>query len=431
MKLSVSPDLAAGRIKPMNAVNNGPFYTENGDQNATNLPAYRAARIPFARTHDAAICYSYGGSHIVDVVNIFPDFDADPEDPAAYDFTLTDEYLRHIAMAGTEVFYRLGNAIEHWSKHYGILPPKDFHKWAVICEHIIRHYNEGWADGLHLNIRYWEIWNEPDLEGKCWGDTAAEFYDLFVAAAKHLKACFPDLHIGGPAVCGYNEKWLRPFFERLRAEQVPLDFYSWHIYTAKPEEMSRNARKHRTLLDEYGFTATESILDEWNYVRSFCDEAWIYSLNQERSIKGAAFLAAAMTECQSAPVEMLMYYDARIGSGMNGMFDDCGYRTRKGYWPIRIWGELLEMGTACRVSCDVPDIRAAAAVKDGTVVTMVSYFTDDDDALPREFRVELPGDVMRTLYLLDETHDLAPVKTVAPDGGFWLTMQPNTVVVIR
>ena len=34
MKLSVSPDLAAGRIKPMNAVNNGPFYTENGDQNA-------------------------------------------------------------------------------------------------------------------------------------------------------------------------------------------------------------------------------------------------------------------------------------------------------------------------------------------------------------------------------------------------------------
>lgn len=217
MKLSVSPDLAAGRIKPMNAVNNGPFYTENGDQNATNLPAYRAARIPFARTHDAAICYSYGGSHIVDVVNIFPDFDADPEDPAAYDFTLTDEYLRHIAMAGTEVFYRLGNAIEHWSKHYGILPPKDFHKWAVICEHIIRHYNEGWADGLHLNIRYWEIWNEPDLEGKCWGGTAAEFYDLFVAAAKHLKACFPDLHIGGPAVCGYNEKWLRSFFERRTA----------------------------------------------------------------------------------------------------------------------------------------------------------------------------------------------------------------------
>ncbi len=27
------------------------------------------------------------------------------------------------------------------------MPPKDFKKWAVICEHIIRHYDENWANG--------------------------------------------------------------------------------------------------------------------------------------------------------------------------------------------------------------------------------------------------------------------------------------------
>ena len=42
--------------------------------------------------------------------------------------------------------------------------PKDFKKWAVICEHIIRHYTEGWADGFFYDMPYWEIWNEPDLD---------------------------------------------------------------------------------------------------------------------------------------------------------------------------------------------------------------------------------------------------------------------------
>ena len=58
--------------------------------------------------------------------------------------------------------------------------------------------------------------------------------------------------------------------------------------------------------------------------------------------------------------------------------------------------------------------------------------TDEDEALPRTFTVELPGDVLRTVYLLDSTHDMTACETIAPDcGSFRLTMQPNTVVVIR
>ena len=41
-------------------------------------------------------------------------------------------------------------------------PPKDYAKWARICEHIITHYTEGWADGFNYKITYWEIWNEPE-----------------------------------------------------------------------------------------------------------------------------------------------------------------------------------------------------------------------------------------------------------------------------
>lgn len=92
-------------------------------------------------------------------------------------------------------------------KKHGTVPPADFGKWAQICEHIILHYNFGWANGYHLNIRYWEIWNEPDLDAddspnkRTWGGTKARFFDLYELAAKHLKTRFPELMIGGTCAC--------------------------------------------------------------------------------------------------------------------------------------------------------------------------------------------------------------------------------------
>lgn len=432
MKVTVNPDKIIGKIKPLNSVNNGPIYTENADQNLTNLPAYKAANIPYARTHDASICYDYGGEHTIDVISIFPDFDADPYSPESYDFTLTDTYLDHIMLSGAQVFYRLGNKIEHWQKHYGIMPPKDYKKWAVICEHIIRHTNEGWANGHHRNIVYWEIWNEPDFNDKCWAGTPEEFFDLFEITAKHLKSCFPELKIGGPAVCYYNTKWLIPFFEEMKKRSVPMDFYSWHCYSSNVSDYIEDVRLHRALLDKYGYFDCESILNEWNYVCGWGGEEWKRSLETELSIKGAAFISAVMTACQHERLDMLMYYDARINSSMNGLFKSRTFEPLKGYYPIKIWGEMLLSDGECETSCDIPDIYVVSAVKDGTSVTMLTYYTDSENALPRTFKVELPGDFLRTVYLLDSSKDMVAVETIAPDNGsFTLTMQPNTVAVIR
>lgn len=433
MKLKIDYTSAAGKIKPMNAVNNGPVYTKNADQNSGNLTTYTAANIPFARTHDASFFAKYGGEHTVDVHMIFPDFDADPDSPESYDFQLTDEYMETIQLAGTGVFYRLGSKIEHNSKKYGTVPPKDFKKWAVICEHIIAHMNEGWADGHHYGIRYWEIWNEPDLYGKCWGGTPEQFYELYAVASKHLKERFPELKIGGPAVTGYNEKWLRPFFAKIRDEGLPLDFYSWHCYATSVEGVAANARRHRALLDEYGFTETESILNEWNYVRGWSNEDWVYSIETEIGIKGAAFIAAVMCACQREPVDMLMYYDARP-CAMNGLFSMYTYKPLKGYYSIRTWGELLKLGNAAAIECDIPGIYAAAASDgEGVRTAMIAYYTDDDNAPSKTFTVELTGvEAPQKAYLLDETHNLCEIADIYPDDGrFTLTMQANTVVVIK
>ena len=134
-------------------------------------------------------------------------------------------------MPAPKHFFRLGQTIEHQIKKHGTLPPKDFHKWAEICEHIIRHYNEGWADGYNLNIKYREIWNEPDLDlddsqnKRTWGGTKAEFFDMYEIAAKHLKEHFPNLKIGGPALA-HRMDWASDFLKEMKKRNVPIDFFS-------------------------------------------------------------------------------------------------------------------------------------------------------------------------------------------------------------
>ena len=82
-------------IKPMNAVNNGPTRPRSS-QSRGNFESYSAAGFPYARTHDANLCFNYGAPHTVDITAIFPNFDADEDDPASYDFVLTDEYIKTI-----------------------------------------------------------------------------------------------------------------------------------------------------------------------------------------------------------------------------------------------------------------------------------------------------------------------------------------------
>ena len=403
-----------GRIKPMHAVNNGPVYKFASDQRITNIDAYRDAGIPFARTHDASYYPTYGGEHTVDVNFIFPDFDADPYNPDSYDFCLTDEYLRVIEFAGTKTFYRLGSKIEHWKKKYNTLPPKDFKKWAVICEHIIRHYNYGWADGFNMGIEYWEIWNEPDLDPddsdnkRCWGGTKAQFFELYDVAANHLKSCFPELKIGGPAIA-HNMEWAEDFIKQLKA---PLDFFSWHIYTNNPEDIVNRTVFVRRMLDKYGFTETESILNEWNYVRGWEGDEWIYSLKAEKGLKGASFTAAAMCASQYSPLDMLMYYDARP-CGMNGLFcTDFVYECLKGYYPFRMFNELYKLGDSVEAKSDSNEVYVCAAKSDSECAVMLTHFAEDDSAAAKQIALNLKNIDKATaeIYLLDENNDMSLVR---------------------
>ncbi len=438
-KIQIYTNEATGRVKPMHAVNNGPVYKFHADQRITNLDAFREAGIPYVRNHDASIYYTYGGEHIVDVNAIFPNFDADPEDPASYDFVCTDEYLKVIDLAGSKTYYRLGSKIEHWVKKYNTLPPRDFHKWAVICEHIIRHYNEGWANGFHLNIEYWEIWNEPDLDPddgdnkRNWGGTAKQFYELFRVTQNHLKSCFPHLKIGGPASCWVNEEWLEGFFPSL---DIKPDFYSWHAYNRTVEGVVKECIHAREVLERYGLSDTESILNEWNYVQGWLDDEWIYSIRSMKSLKGASFVAGVMCACQYAPVDMLMYYDARP-CAMNGMFDtDLVCDLLKGYYPFKMFHTLYQCEASYRVDTEHAEniYVAAAGNADGKTAIMLTYFDNEERERACQVELELVGGIKNAtarIYFLDEARDMEEGRVELRDGKLTLPMSLFTTVLIE
>lgn len=429
--IKFDPSTSLGKFKVLNAVGGGPWYKRHAlnDQQKTNFADYKAARIPYSRNHDLNGCSIYGGPYAHDITAIFPNFDADPTDPASYDFACTDEDILATLEAGTETFYRLGQTIEHQIKKHGTLPPRDFHKWAVICEHLIRHLCGDFADGLGLDMHYFEIWNEPDMcpddhpDKRTWGGTKAEFFDFYEIAAKHLKKCFPNLKIGGPAVVGGNYGWINDFLSEMHRRDVPIDFFSWHIYCRTPAEMMKRARDMREMLDRNGYKDTESILNEWNYIKNWSD-GYVESLKTIHSMKGAAFMMACMSEAQSSSIDMLMYYDARP-SCFNGMFDYYTAERLKGYYSIYWYGDFYDCTKqiAC-VDCPEDIYTLCGTRPDGKLTAAVTYYTDDPAAEPMNIAVDLDGDRECEVYLLDARHDGERVAMPT-------RLEPNSVLLIK
>ena len=435
-----------GPVKRMNAVNNGPLMVGK-EQKRSNYDTFKAAKFPYVRNHDASICYNFGGEHTVDVHAIFPDFDKDVNDPASYDFFYTDKYLAHILSTGSKIVYRLGTKIEHGEKRYATIPPKDFNKWAEICEHIVMHYLDGWADGFHWDIEYWEIWNEPDGNPN-WTGTPEQYYDLYRITATRLKERFPNIKIGTAFAYPIGTAFVHRaagdfkigFFEMLKKEngRVPLDFHGFHGYIFYPEAISRLANAEYELLKEYGYENIELFISEYNYAveNGGMHEKFVESVKGIIGIEGATFTASAMCEGQNSPLDMLMYYDAQP-SCFNGIFDFYTLEVLKGYYPFVMLAHLRDLGMQVKSTIEGNDktkpISTIFATGDDGEAAMISYFAGEVlvDANVK-IKISNSKNTRFSLYMLDREHNME--KTAELDfvnGEVEIVMPPMSVAFLK
>ncbi len=348
--LTADFSVAAGRIRPLHGLNKGPLVP-GGLFDVVR--EHRELGVPFARLHDCG----WPNPYVVDHHAVFANPNADPTRPESYDFRLTDEYLAAVRRTGAEPIYRLGESIEHTTVKRHVHPPADPDKWAAVCLGIIRHYNEGWADGFHYGIRHWEIWNEPENRPAMWTGTDEDYLRLYRTAARAIKREFPSLKVGGPALGASGQfvpgefvptDFAVKFLTMCRTDQVPLNFFSWHCYTADPAELTARARAIRRLLDGHGFTDTESHLNEWNYLPgnswaalgSAATPASRQNFYADMSgAPGAAFAATALIELQEEPVDVCNFFHGELGGF--GLFTEHG-APLKVYHALRAFQGLRE-----------------------------------------------------------------------------------------
>lgn len=441
-KVTVDPSSEVGPIKNMNSVGGTPWSSVSSDK-------YAALNIPLARTHDMGRANIPGS---IDIRNIFPDFSKDENDPASYEFSITDFALAKLIATGTKPLYRLGNTHEPSNdgkvKKYGSWPPEDFAKWARVCEHIVRHYNDGWADGFHYGIEYWEVWNEADLDQyhkyngvprwkvapHAWGGSIEQYYDLFETTWKHLKETHPDIKVGGPAFAEFRSN--EPFVREMKKRGVKPDFYSWHRYSNTPEILSEESDKIRAVLDKYDWKDVPTILDEWNYVTGWTPKDGAYSKAVRRSMKGSAYTAAVMCHMQDRPsIDIMMYYDFRYNSSYNGAFNPATGAETSTYYAFHNWNKLVQYGTQVKVTTDRNDLYAVAAKNaDGRVRLLVSRFRDHDDPWEPDIKlkVTLPEGCKEVICTLNDDEHLnteVPVNVV--DGIVTVVMKPFSFVFFQ
>jgi hypothetical protein len=310
-----------GTIRSLQGVSSTPLA---GDGSRADLTAQQhELGVDFVRTHDID-CSGTGDIDGLGVNRIFPDLSADPNDPASYNFGPTDTALLSAARAGEQIEFNLGHSdLSRCNPNFNNTPPADAAKYAAIARNVARHYNDGWDNGYHLGIRYWEIWNEPDLI-PFWSGTSQQFYDLYADTARALKSLHSWMQVGGVALTtnndltGYRESLLA----FIRDNHLPLDFWSIHHYsdfTEDPLDFTRLAQEHRALLDSYGFTRAPIHLNEWNYGL----------VDQPTSIQRATYAADSLVLMQDSPIQRAAFYRMDAG-GDFGLVAPDGSLTKTG-----------------------------------------------------------------------------------------------------
>ncbi len=435
-----------GKIKPMHAMGQPPFAGKFRGFDFSYMEYLTRANVPYSRLHD--VNGVFGGNRFVDIPNLFRDFDADENDPSSYDFIFTDLLIEAMLEHDLKPIFRLGVTIENQGtiKAYRIHPPKDFAKWARICEHVIRHYNEGWADGYTYGIEYWEIWNEPDngyipRDNQMWTGTPEQYYELYDVTAKHLKACFGDtIKVGGYASCGFGGIYYHPekygvdvprrepderyardtfridflygFLDYIKAHGSPIDFFTWHSYPDVEKTLVCDAFLHR-VLTEYGYGDLERHLNEWNNAH----EARLHGTS-----RASAGVAAMMCAMQHSHTDMLCYYDSRLVSNLYcGLFAPLTNEPVCTYYSFLAFGQMYALGDEIACTCEGKSLYALGATNGVEKAVMIVNYTEE----ARTVTTNLDGEW--NAYLVDREHYLEPI-TLDPRA---IEMSPNTVLLLK
>jgi len=173
----------------------------------------------------------------------------DAQGKEQYNFQYIDALFDYLLSIGIKPFVELGfmpNAMASGTKTIfwwrgNVTPPRDYMQWERLIEALTRHWTDRYGK-QEVESWYFEVWNEPNLDG-FWAGTQDEYFKLYAHAARAVKRVDPSYRVGGPATAGGD--WIPEMIAYADKNKVPLDFLSTHSYGV-----------NQGFLDEFGTTGT-------------------------------------------------------------------------------------------------------------------------------------------------------------------------------
>jgi xylan 1,4-beta-xylosidase len=136
-----------------------------------------------------------------------------------------------------------------------VSPPKSYDKWDALVKALVTHWTERYGAD-EVAQWYFEIWNEPNFPGFFSPVNEAarrdEYFELYAHTAKAVKSVNAAYRVGGPATTG--PIWISELIAYCTANQVPLDFITYHAYGlgGPPGKVDATGRYIGGGLDEAG-----------------------------------------------------------------------------------------------------------------------------------------------------------------------------------
>ncbi len=151
-----------------------------------------------------------------------------------YDWTKIDELYDDLLARHIKPFVELGftpqalktsdASIFYWKGNTSHPQPQGWHDLVTaFAQHIEQRYGQA-------EVRSWffEVWNEPNLSGFFEGGKKEDYFNLYDATSRALKAVDPALRVGGPATAG--AAWVPEFLAHGKESGAAVDFVSTHTY---------------------------------------------------------------------------------------------------------------------------------------------------------------------------------------------------------
>jgi len=215
-----------------------------------------------------------------------------------YNWQYVDELFDFLQGIGMKPFVELGfmpgalasgsQTIFWWRGN--VTPPKDYAKWEAFIAAFVQHCTERYGRD-EVRSWYFEVWNEPNLDGfwmgnpekkpfEQWAPAArAEYFKLYATTARAVKSVDAAYRVGGPATAG--EGWIDETLAFCAEQKVPLDFVSTHSYATMSGYLDefgqmgtvfspdRNAitsgvKQVRSKIDHSQFSKAELHYTEWS-----------------------------------------------------------------------------------------------------------------------------------------------------------------------